>query len=632
MIKIIALLMAALVSGAGIAQNVGIGTSNPKARLHVTDSSVAFSANGLAMPAPGNTPVTGAGRRMMWYADKAAFRVGYTGGTDWDRSSTGNYSFAAGYGPVASGDYAVAMGLNTRAAGLSSIALGNNAQATTDFSTAIGAVSFANGLSATSVGFQVFATGAYSTALGYNNVSRALGGTVVGMFNDASDAPDPNDTSSLDRIFQIGNGYYDANIDDEVRRNAVTVLRNGNMGIGTATPGFPLNFSSTVGDKISLFGNTSAHYGLGIQNALLQIHTDAAGSAIAFGYGSSSNFTERARIINAGTDGMMLKGRMHLRNGTAPLDINQTPGIWLYKADNSAALGFMGTENNQNIGFFGGPLGWGFRYDAVNSRVGIGISNPSSLLDVNGQLIIEQKNFGGYGGLLIKGNIPGSNYPNIAFTIKNNAGTPADVVSGLIQGDIISNTSGGETMDLSFFTSASGLGGLAERLRLKSNGAIAINGSTGTDKQILMSNSNTGAPAWTTVGNIIQTFSSGATPLLQLTGTAAFDLPQATLNFTVTVPSRILLYPRCNTWKVCIAGACQTKWKLEVFLNGNLIKTYGVDGVRYAAENSSPGSDITLGPEFIDVNPGIYSITFKGTNSFNEPYVTFSSAAMIIPR
>lgn len=249
-----------------------------------------------------------------------------------------------------------------------------------------------------------------------------------------------------------------------------------NVGIGTSLPGFPLNFSNSLGDKISLYGNTGNHYGLGVQGGLLQIHSDAANASIAFGYGSSSTFLERMRILNAGTDGMILNGRLLLKNGSLPLDVNQTPGVWLYKADNSGLLGFMGTQNNQNIGFYGGPAngGWGFTYDGLTSRVGIGTSNPTSSLNVNGQITVDQKNFGGYGGLLLKGNVPGSNYPNIAFTIKNNAATPSDVVAAMVQGDLVSNSAGSETIDLTFLTSNSGLGGLSEKMRIKNNGNIGI--------------------------------------------------------------------------------------------------------------------------------------------------------------
>lgn len=255
-----------------------------------------------------------------------------------------------------------------------------------------------------------------------------------------------------------------------------------NVGIGTTTPGFPLNFATSTGNKISLYGNLGNHYGFGVQSGLLQMYSDAAAANIAFGYGSSGAFNERARIINSGTDGMILNGRLHIKNGSLPVDINQTPGVWLYRADNTNLLGFMGTQNNQNVGFYGGPVngGWGFTYDAVNGRVGIGTSTPTSSLNVNGQITVDQKNFGGYGGILLKGNVPNSNYPNIAFTVKNNAATPADVVAAMVQGDLVNNTAGAETIDLTFLTSNSGLGGLSEKMRIRNNGNVGIGKSVPT--------------------------------------------------------------------------------------------------------------------------------------------------------
>src|SRR5207342_3085100 len=71
-------------------------------------------------------------------------------------------------------------------------------------------------------------------------------------------------------------------------------------------------------------------------------------------------------------------------NGTNPIDLNYGAGIWMYNPGNSAILGFMGAQNNQNVGFFGGPAGWGFTYDAINSRVGIGNIAPVNRLDVGG--------------------------------------------------------------------------------------------------------------------------------------------------------------------------------------------------------------------------------------------------------
>ncbi|MCL6534629.1 MAG: tail fiber domain-containing protein, partial [Armatimonadetes bacterium] len=49
---------------------------------------------------------------------------------------------------------------------------------------------------------------------------------------------------------------------------------------------------------------SGAHYGFGIQDRLLQIYTDNAIGNIAFGYGSSANFTEVMRIEGTGNIGI----------------------------------------------------------------------------------------------------------------------------------------------------------------------------------------------------------------------------------------------------------------------------------------------------------------------------------------
>ena len=248
MIKARLLAFILLVSSITQGQNVGIGTIQPKARLHVTDSSVVFSATGLALAKPGNPPLSGDGRRMMWYADKGAFRVGYALGNVWDKIQVGNYSFVAGYVSIASGDHSIALGSNNQAIGISSLAIGASTIANTDNAIAIGSLSSANGYSATALGMRNTANGSYASALGYNTVANALGGTVVGILNDATDTPSPDKFAATDRIFQVGNGYYNGDLYNIVRSNAITVLRNGNTGIGTTTPAASalLDVSSTT--------------------------------------------------------------------------------------------------------------------------------------------------------------------------------------------------------------------------------------------------------------------------------------------------------------------------------------------------------------------------------------------------
>ena len=249
--------------------------------------------------------------------------------------------------------------------------------------------------------------------------------------------------------------------------NSSNIFNNGGaIGIGTATPGFLLNFANALGDKISLYGNSGNHYGFGVQNALLQIHSDASAANIAFGYGSSASFNERMRIINAGGDGLVVNGRVTLRNGTIPIDVNYGSGIWMYKADNSAMLGFIGVQNNQNLGFYGGPGGWGFTYNALNSRVGIGNNNPNAPLAFAASL-----------GKKI------TLYP----------GATGDVGFG-VSGNRLQIYSDNPNADVAIGYDAAGV--FNERFAVKPNGALAVNGNTGGTGQVLQSNGSSSAATW----------------------------------------------------------------------------------------------------------------------------------------
>src|SRR5690606_31664195 len=74
----------------------------------------------------------------------------------------------------------------------------------------------------------------------------------------------------------------------------------GRFGLGNATPNFPLQFANVAGDKIGFYGQSGAHYGIGIGNSSLQIHTDTVNSDILFGYGNSATFTENVRVKGTG--------------------------------------------------------------------------------------------------------------------------------------------------------------------------------------------------------------------------------------------------------------------------------------------------------------------------------------------
>ncbi len=196
--------------------------------------------------------------------------------------------------------------------------------------------------------------------------------------------------------------------------NNIYNTNNSLIGIGTNLPGFPLNFSNTLGDKISLYGNTGAHYGLGIQSGLLQIYADAAAAGIGFGYGTSEAFSERARIINSGEIGMELTGRLRIRTGS------QSAGLWLASSNNAANSSFMGLANDLNVGFYGGSgANWGLTMNVSTGNVGIGLNGaaPTAPLqfanNLSHKITLYQGStgpvgFGVYGGeLRIQNDIPG---------------------------------------------------------------------------------------------------------------------------------------------------------------------------------------------------------------------------------
>ncbi len=212
-----------------LSQHVGIGTTAPVARLHVKDSSVVFTGLNSVPVTPGNPPVSGAGVRLMWYPDKAAFRVGWVENKNWDKDSIGSFSFASGLDTKAKGEGSVAMGENTTAKGVISTSLGYLTSANGTLSTAMGYNSVANGYGSTAMGYSATANGDISTSIGLRTIANGFSSTVIGFDNLPLVSPE---VASLPTspLFIIGNGQYDA------RSNAMAVFRNGNVGIGNNAP------------------------------------------------------------------------------------------------------------------------------------------------------------------------------------------------------------------------------------------------------------------------------------------------------------------------------------------------------------------------------------------------------------
>lgn len=346
----------------GVAQNVGIGTTTPFARLHVADSSVVFTAAGLAPAVAGNVPISDAGRRMMWYTDKGAFRAGYVPGIQWNKDSIGLYSTATGYGTIASGnrsvamgnatsargqysvamgsgtiasgDASIAMGISTEATGSRSVAMGVGSEASGAHSVAMGSQSIARGTGAVAIGLGAYssgegaavalgdktiAIGQSSTALGLSTIAKALGGIAVGLYNSGGDNPNPNTPAATDRIFQIGNGIIG------VPSNALTVLRNGNTGIGTLLPESILHIAGAENDgtnatlKIESGSNRMLFDG----NEIDAFTTSGSGAILYLNYNST--------------------GDVIMASGGGKVGINTNPSTYTLEVNGTAAKPGGGT-------------------------------------------------------------------------------------------------------------------------------------------------------------------------------------------------------------------------------------------------------------------------------------------------
>jgi len=327
-------------------QYVGIGTTTPSARLHVIDSSVLFSAAGDVPATPHNTPISLGGRRLMWYADKAAFRVGYAVNNEWDSVNIGKYSVGMGYGNMATGLYSVSIGNGSSASGISSIATGDLTNATGDYtfttgqytlakgpysfaagyysaangfgSIALGYRSNANGQYAVAIGNNTYAAGNYSTAFGYStqpggNYSFAAGNASFANGNSAA-AVGTSTVAQGDYSFATGykseaegnsslaTGYQTLARGDFSTATGIETVAGGNSGFAAGFKSYANGITSVaMGYTAGASGDYSFAEGLNVtangQSSVALGTSVTAGGANSFVWGNNSNTTGRNSIV-----------------------------------------------------------------------------------------------------------------------------------------------------------------------------------------------------------------------------------------------------------------------------------------------------------------------------------------------
>jgi hypothetical protein len=400
--------------------NTGIGTTAPIARLHVADSNVLFTGPVII---PFTTayypPASGAGSRMMWYPEKAAFRVGTVTGTHWDKDSIGRFSFSSGqntksigdastsmgYYTNANGNYSTSMGAGTTASGFVSTSMGYNTNANgnhstsmgyytnaiAQFSTSMGYGTTANGNASTSLGNSTDANGPNSTSMGYGTIANGSHSTSMGYFTRANSGASLviglfNDSTNTNRLFEIGNGTA-----NNARSNAMTVLTNGNIGIGTTNPNRPLSFPAILGEKILLFPGGSGEVGIGVYNNEMRFHTDNNGADITFGNSNNSNvFTETLRIKGNGNVGI------GSNNPIRPLSFPPSLGekILLFPGGTGeVGIGVYGNELRIHSDYAAAKISFGYQDNAGNFTQTMWLNNTTSVLTVGGTVYPSDERF-----------------------------------------------------------------------------------------------------------------------------------------------------------------------------------------------------------------------------------------------
>ncbi|MCX7551850.1 tail fiber domain-containing protein [Xanthomarina sp. F2636L] len=239
---------------------VDMGTTEFKTVPYAKNAETAKNVTGLEALNEGN----GIGWRLIGkdpnsYGDVGfqAVDISFAGGTNSILGATGISSVAMGRNVVASGDFSITMGYNTVASANHTIAMGYNtvasaeyattmgyySSATEEYATAMGYFTLASNYASTAMGNETVASGQSSTAMGYNTEALGSNSIAMGSYTRASSynalavgrynvsLGNPLSWIETDPVFEVGFGTSNAN-----RLNALTVLKNGKVGIGTHTP------------------------------------------------------------------------------------------------------------------------------------------------------------------------------------------------------------------------------------------------------------------------------------------------------------------------------------------------------------------------------------------------------------
>lgn len=213
---------------------VDLGTTEFKAVPYAKHASTAANVSGLEKITENDGTQDKTGWRLVGRNPNSHLPIGegaidFSTFGDVSGGASGDYSMAIGPGSVASGDSSFCRGYNSNASGAGSTVIGSYSSASGNGSRTFGYASSASGIGATAIGSYCNASSFGSTTIGFGLEGDSYYSFAQGKYNIRGGTP--GSWVVTDPLFVIANG-----VDDDNRNNAVTVLKNGKVGIGRSTP------------------------------------------------------------------------------------------------------------------------------------------------------------------------------------------------------------------------------------------------------------------------------------------------------------------------------------------------------------------------------------------------------------